>query len=99
MQTRHTLIEKICHVLRSIVGTVGDVQRKRVTDLTAYELRELENLFALLLVGSLAGQPAPPSFIAAELLPYLEHELRALERSAVNASDALAEIAGVLNVD
>ena len=85
--------------VKRFLATLDTVHRRQLTELTEYELRELENLFALLLLGSFAGVPAPPSFIAIELLPHLEHELRVLERRAENASDALAELAGVLDID
>jgi hypothetical protein len=73
--------------------------REKVTALTAFEARELENMFVLLLLGSFAGMPSPPSFIAVELLPHLEHEIRVLNRRAESSTDALAEIMGSLDAD
>ena len=67
--------------------------------LTNFEARELENLFVLLLMGAFTGLPAPPSFLSVELLPHLKHELGVLNRRAENASDALAELAGALDID
>lgn len=55
-------------------------------------------MFVLLLMGSFTGLPAPPSFISAELLPLMEHELKVANRRAENADDALAEIAGCFDV-
>ena len=84
---------------RLILSDFGAVHRKRVTELTAYEARELENLFVLLLMGSFVGVPSPPSFLAVELLPLLEHELEVLNARARDSADALAEVAGALDVD
>ena len=70
-----------------------------MTSLTAFEARELENMFVLLLLGSFAGMPSPPSFLAVELLPHLEHEIRVLNRRAESSTDALAEIMGSLDAD
>ncbi len=73
--------------------------REQVVALTRLEARELENVFVLLLMGSFTGLPSPPSFLAVELLPYLEHELKVVNRRAEDASDALAELAGCLDID
>ncbi|TVQ37204.1 MAG: hypothetical protein EA384_12875 [Spirochaetaceae bacterium] len=77
---------------------VGLAHRSKAVGLTECEVRELENMFVLLLMGSFTGMPAPPSFIAAELMPLLEHELKVVNRRAENADDALAEIAGCFDV-
>ncbi len=78
---------------------MGQTHRQKVVALTAFEARELENLFVLLLMGAFTGLPAPPSFLSVELLPHLQHEMGVLNRRAQNASDALAELAGALEVD
>lgn len=78
---------------------MGQTHREKVVGLTAFEARELENMFILLLMGAFTGLPAPPSFLSAELLPHLEHELKVLNRRAENASDALAELAGALDIN
>ena len=66
---------------------------------TAFELRELENIYALLLLGSFVGLPSPPTFIAVELLPEMAEELRTLNRRAEQSSDMLAEMLGTLGID
>ncbi|MCG8480428.1 MAG: hypothetical protein MI724_15150 [Spirochaetales bacterium] len=78
---------------------LDQVHREKMTSLTAFEARELENMFVLLLLGSFAGMPSPPSFLAVELLPHLEHEIRVLNRRAESSTDALAEIMGSLDAD
>lgn len=89
-------------LLRRIKGffvVMGTAHREQVISLTRHQARELENVFVLLLMGSFTGLPAPPSFLAVELLPYLEHELSVADRRAVGASDVLAELAGCLDID
>lgn len=85
--------------LKDFSSDMGRSHREKVTALTAFEARELENMFVLLLLGSFAGMPSPPSFIAVELLPHLEHEIRVLNRRAESSTDALAEIMGSLDAD
>ena len=92
-------IRKVWHLAKSLFEGIGQSHREKVTALTTYEARELENMFVLLLLGSFAGMPSPPSFIAVELLPHLEHEIRVLNRRAESSTDALAEIMGTIDAD
>ncbi len=93
------LIRRFFRLVRALVRGIDQAHRERVVALTNYEARELENMFVLLLLGSFTGMPSPPSFIAVELLPYLEREIKVLNRRAESASDALAEIMGTLDAD
>ncbi|MCK4543441.1 MAG: hypothetical protein KAU17_14515 [Spirochaetales bacterium] len=92
---RHGFVNWIKHIL----STIDTSHREQAAGLTEFEARELENIFVLLLMGSFTGIPAPPSFIAAELLPHLQHEIKVLKFRAENASDSLAEMAGLLGID
>ena len=88
-------------ILSRVAGLLADidgVHRHRAVELTRFELRELENCFVLLLLGSFAGVPSPPAFIAIELLPCLEHELAVLSSRAESSSDSLAELTGLLDI-
>jgi len=88
------------HVLDSIeraVRTVRRLQRERATAVLELELKELENVFALLVFGGFVGFPSPPSPLAAELLPLLERELRVAASRADLAQDPLAALAGTLD--
>lgn len=92
-------LRRVLHAITGFFRGMDESHRQQVVALTAYEARELENMFVLMLLGSFAGMPSPPSFLAVELLPHLEHELKVLNRRAENASDALAEIMGSLDAD
>jgi hypothetical protein len=85
--------------VRGFYSTMDQAHRSKVTDLTEYEIRELENVFLLLLMGSFTGLPSPPCFVSAELLPHLEHEIKVLNSRAEKASDSFAEVFGILDVD
>lgn len=84
---------------RRIAADMGATHRQRAAALTCVEERELENIFALLLLGSFVGLPAPPTFLAVELLPFMQRELRTLSRRAEDAPDMLAVLMGSLGVD
>ena len=73
--------------------------RENAVALTIVEAQELENIFALLLLGSFVGLPSPPTFLAVELLPFMERELKMLNRRAEDAGDMLAEMCGTIGID
>ncbi|MBN2687067.1 MAG: hypothetical protein JXR85_02715 [Deltaproteobacteria bacterium] len=75
------------------------MHRENACALTIVEMEELENIFALLLLGSFVGFPSPPTFLAVELLPYMEKEFKMLHRRAEDSSDMLAEMCGILGID
>ena len=84
--------------ISSLVHFLKDFERgirSRSTDYVAYELRELENIFCLLLLGSLVGLPSPPSSLSLRLMPYLLHEMHVMGRRAQEANDVSGEIFGL----
>lgn len=86
----------LASVARSL-RTVRRLQRERATAVLELELKELENVFALLVFGGFVGLPSPPAPLAAELLPLLERELRVAASRADLAHDPLAALAGTLD--
>ncbi len=90
-----TLIEHLRHFMQGF----GQGQREKVIGLTCMEQQELENVFALLLLGSFVGFPAPPTFLAVELLPFMEREMHILGQRAEDACDMLGQMMGTLGVD
>ena len=94
-----SFFKKIIQNIKTLFYNITQSHRSRAIELTKFELRELENLFVLLLLGAFTGIPSPLSMLAVELLPYLEHELKVMEIRAKNADDALAELAGLLDID
>lgn len=85
--------------IRKIFGGFDRSHRERVTAITALEAEELENIFALLLLGSFVGMPAPPTFLAVELLPFMERELKILNKRAKDCEDMFAEMCGSIGID
>lgn len=72
--------------------------KAKSTEYIELELRELENIFALLLLGSFIGLPSPPTTISLRLLPYLARELIVMYRVSEKLDDMLGEMAGIFEV-
>jgi hypothetical protein len=89
----------ILEYFRKAFRVVAQVQRSKASGMLEFELKELENLFTILLLGSLVGLPSPPAAIAMELLPYLEEELRLMIARADLAQDPLGSLMGMLEID
>ncbi len=84
---------------KQIISDMDNAQREILVSLTCVELQEMENIFALLILGSFVGLPSPPTFLSVELLPFMEREFDILNRRAEDTSDMLAEMIGILGVD
>jgi hypothetical protein len=89
----------IISYLRGIFSGLHAMHQENACALTIVEMEELENIFALLLLGSFVGFPSPPTFLAVELLPFMEKELKMLHKRAEDAGDMLAELCGTLGID
>lgn len=89
----------LAQYIRSAAQVIVQVHRERATGMLEFELKELENIFALLVLGGFAGLPSPPSPIAVELLPYMERELVMLLSRADFAQDPIGSLMGMLEID
>ena len=87
------------HILRSAVRVITQINREKATGMLEFETKELENIFALLVLGGFAGLPSPPSPIAVELLPYMERELVMLLTRSDLSQDPLGVLMGMLEID
>jgi len=68
------------------------------TEYLEFELRELENVFALILMGEFVGIPSPPTTLVIRLLPHMTRELYVMQRRAVDMDDLLGELAGMFEI-
>jgi len=87
-----SLIKKIS----AFIEKIDTINRIKATDMLEFELRELENIFCLLLFGSFIGMPSPPAQITIQLLPLMQDEFKNMFMRIGLAHDALAEITSVL---
>ncbi len=85
-------------ILKSAIKIATQLNREKATGLLEFEVKELDNIFALLVLGGFAGLPSPPSPIAIELLPYMEKDLIMLLSRTDLAQDPIGVLAGMLDM-
>lgn len=68
------------------------------TDALEAELKEMENVFGLLLAGAMVGLPAPPQYIGLRLLPFIEREMIVMLRRVERSDDLLADWFSILDM-
>ena len=72
------LFARILAKLREAHEISDRVARAKAVEFVEAEIDELENVFALLVLGSFVGLPSPPMHLALELMPDMERELIAM---------------------
>ncbi len=92
-------MDKLLRKLKRAWQIMGQVNRERAVGMLEFELKELENIFTLLILGGFVGMPSPPAPIAIELLPLLEREMAVMLSRSDLAQDPLGALMGVLDVD
>ncbi|HIP56569.1 MAG TPA: hypothetical protein EYH02_00640 [Ignisphaera aggregans] len=89
----------IRNVVNKVLNMIASVFRGKSVEYLGIELRELENIFALLIIGSFIGLPSPPTTISLRLLPYLGRELIVATYISERLDDMLGEMAGVFDIE
>ena len=84
---------------RKFIAIVLQVNREKASEILEFELKELENIFSLLILGGFVGMPSPPVPIAIELLPYMERELTIMLARSDMAHDPIGSLMSILDVD
>ena len=72
--------------------------RGQSTEYIEFEERELENVFALLLMGSFVGIPSPPSTLVLRLMPHMVREIYVMQRRVADMDDIFGEMAGMFDI-
>ena len=85
--------------ITAVFKTTDAVMRGRAVETMEYELGELDNIFGLLVLGTLIGIPSPPIHITMELLPLMNRELNLMLEKISTAQDPLGDLFSVLQID
>lgn len=86
------------HVFKEFFQGMGGALRHTSTDRLEFELRELENVFGLLVLGSFIGVPSPPSGVSLRVLPYMLREILVMNRRVRDLDDMFGEVAGMMDI-
>ena len=85
--------------LISAYSVADDVMRGKAVETIEYEVSELENIFALLVLGSFIGIPSPPIHVTMELLPEMAKQFSIMLEKVSTAHDPLGNLFSVLNIN
>lgn len=91
-------MNKIFAAIQKKIRFLDLLARNQATDIIEWELSETENIFALLVLGSLVGLPASPSHISLSLLPYMEDDLILMLNKVDTAAAPLSDLFSNLDV-
>lgn len=92
-------MKKLFDLLKKIFKGLDIGLREVSTSLIEKELEEVENIFALLTMGTFAGIPSPPTGIILRILPFMQKEIYVMLKRSQNLDDAFAETAGMFDID
>ena len=95
---RKILKREFKRTIDELKDVVTGILRAKSSEYIEVELRELENIFALLILGSLIGLPSPPTVISLRLLPHIAKELVTMSRISERLDDMLGEMAGIFEI-
>ncbi len=88
----------IKEVLKNFLELVSEMFRAKGVEYIEVELRELENVFALIVLGSFIGLPSPPTTVSLRLLPHMGRELLVMTSITRRLDDMLGEMAGLFDI-
>ncbi|MCD6275744.1 MAG: hypothetical protein J7J42_03270 [Thermoplasmata archaeon] len=89
------MFKKIKYFFKGFFGSF----KLRSTEFIEFEERELENIFALLLMGSFIGIPSPPTTLVMRIMPHMVREIYVMQRRAVDLDDMIGEMAGLMDIE
>lgn len=80
------------------IKVISETFKARGSEYIELELRELENIFALIVMGSFIGLPSPPTTVSLRLLPHMGRELLIMSSVSRRLDDMLGEMAGMFDI-
>ena len=90
--------ENYKEIIHRFWNIIVGIFKAKSSEYIEVELRELENVFALVILGSFIGLPSPPTTISLKLLPHIAKELVTMSRISERLDDMLGEMAGIFEI-
>jgi hypothetical protein len=94
-----TILKDIKDGVVSVFHAADEVMRAKAVETIEYEVRELDNIFTLLVLGAFIGVPSPPIHITMALLPGMNKEFEIMLEKVATAHDPLGDLFAVLGID
>jgi hypothetical protein len=93
------ILNSIKSKVASAFHAADGVMRAKAVETIEYEVGELDNIFAILVLGAFIGIPSPPIHITMALLPEMEKEFEIMLEKVSTAHDPLGDLFSVLDID
>ena len=93
------LLNTVKDKIVSAFNMTDEVMRSKAVETVEYEVGELDNIFAILVLGAFIGIPSPPIHVTMALLPEMEKELEIMLEKVSTAHDPLGDLFSVLDID
>jgi hypothetical protein len=93
------IVKTVKDKIVSAFQVADEVMRSKAVETIEYEVGELDNIFAILVLGAFIGIPSPPIHITMALLPEMENELEIMLEKVSTAHDPLGDLFSVLDID
>jgi len=90
--------EELKKRVSNVIRLVSEIFKAKGSEYIELELRELENVFALIVMGSFIGLPSPPTTVSLRLLPHMGRELLIMSSVSRRLDDMLGEMAGMFDI-
>jgi len=93
------ILNAIKNKMAAAFQAADEIMRAKAVGTIEYEVGELDNIFAILVLGAFVGIPAPPIHITLALLPEMEKEFEIMLEKVATAHDPLGDLFSVLDID
>lgn len=94
-----SILDAVKNKIVAAYKTMDLVMRGKAVETIEYEVEELDNIFAILVLGSFIGIPSPPIHVTMELLPVMEKEFNIMLEKVTTAHDPLGDLFSILDID
>ncbi|ADT83263.1 hypothetical protein VFC49_11025 [Thermococcus sp. SY098] len=88
------ILENVKYFIKGFISAF----KQQSTEYLEFEERELENVFALLLMGAFVGIPSPPTTLVMRLMPHMVREIYVMQQRAINMDDIFGEMAALFEI-
>lgn len=92
-------MKKFLEALKNFFRSLDTSMKERATSFIEDELREQENVFALITMSMFSGLPSPPTGVILRILPYMEREIQIMTKKSADLDDAFAQTLSHFDID